>query len=143
MWSDTTAVLLSGRHPCALLLCDGHSSKVLIWYLRMFILLIASVRVERSGLLSIVDNPPLCLPCKLYACTTQPVDNDDRLGLCLPCKLWSDTTSSVQFDHLKTLCLPFEIFMQFRQLSFLHIVYYSHYSCLIHSDNLGRLATSR
>ena len=33
LWSDTTAVLLSGQHPCALLLCDGHLPEVLFWYL--------------------------------------------------------------------------------------------------------------
>ncbi len=48
LWPDTTAVLLSGQHPCALLLCDGHFRiKVPICYLDFIALPVCSVRVER------------------------------------------------------------------------------------------------
>ena len=47
LWSDTTAVLLSGQHPCALLLCDGHFGKVPFCYLATCILItpVCSMRV--------------------------------------------------------------------------------------------------
>ena len=61
----------------------------------------------------------------------------------LPCKLWPDTTKCHRSKWYEALCLPFEIFIKNGQLSFSDIIHNYGYSILWHSDNLGRLATSR